>query len=280
MAKTKKIDSKEVGLDIGLNLFRFFFDSEYMHYGYWEPGMEVKAVNLKKAQENYTRYLFSHIPKGVKSILDVGCGSGKVAEELVQAGYRVSCVSPPSMLTSRAAERLDGMAEVAQSTFEGYSGGGKFDLILFSESYQYIDLEKGFRQSFDLLNPGGTMLLCDFFQTDAEGVSPLGGGHRLAEFYRVLSEQPFTTVKDLDITDYTAPTMTLVNQLTMEVALPSILLLAQLAQDRYPLAYRFLTWRMRKKIEKNRKKHFEGRRNAENFKKFKSYRLVLLRKTD
>ena len=279
MGKAKKIDSKEVGLDIGLNLFRFFFDSEYMHYGYWEPGVEVKAVNLKKAQESYSRFLFSHIPEGVKTILDVGCGSGKVAEELVSAGYRVSCVSPPSLLTTRAAERLDDMAEVTQCAYENFSSPLTFDLILFSESYQYIDMEKGFRRSLELLKPGGYILLCDFFQTEAEGTSPLGGGHRLKDFYSILSEKPLTIIEDIDITDFTAPTMTLVNQLTMEVALPSILLLAQLARDKYPLAYRFLTWRLRKKIEKNRRKHFEGRRNAENFKKFKNYRLVLLRKS-
>ncbi|SVA32667.1 uncharacterized protein METZ01_LOCUS85521, partial [marine metagenome] len=30
-----KVDSKEVGLEIGLLLTRFFFNSEDLHFGYW-----------------------------------------------------------------------------------------------------------------------------------------------------------------------------------------------------------------------------------------------------
>lgn len=278
MASHKKVDSKEVGLDIGLNLFKFFFESEYMHYGYWTPELEVVGPNLKKAQENYTNNLLSHIPSSVKSILDVGCGSGKVAEDFIGKGYQVAAVSPKSNLTTRAVNRLADKATVTECKYEDYTGNKAVDMILFSESFQYIDMAKNFELSHRLLNDKGYMMLCDFFQTEAEGTSPLGGGHRLQDFYATVPSERFAIVLDHDITEQIAPTMTLINNLTMNVVLPSIKLLGSLLEDRYPWVYRFILWRFKKKIEKNQRKHFEGRRNAENFKKYKSYRLILLQK--
>ncbi|MCU0358637.1 MAG: class I SAM-dependent methyltransferase [Cyclobacteriaceae bacterium] len=272
------MDTKKLGLDIQINLFKFFFDSEYMHYGFWTPGLEVKAPNFKQAQENFTRFLIKNIPVGTKSILDIGCGSGKVAEELIQLGYSVTCVSPPSILTEKAVQRLAGKADVHTMRFEDFTTDEKFDLCLFSESYQYIDMSAGFIQCQRVLKPGGHILLADFFRTEAEGKSPLGGGHLLAEFYDLLKQQPFDVVEDQDITEEIAPTMTLINNLTMDVVYPAVLMVGKLIKSRSPLIYKFLLWKYKKKIEKNRVKHFTGQRNPENFKKYKSYRLVVLKK--
>jgi SAM-dependent methyltransferase len=272
------MDSKKVGLDIQLNLFKFFFDSEYMHYGYWKPGLEVKGPNFKQAQEDYTQFETQHIPVGVKTILDIGCGSGKVAEELIGLGFQVTCVSPPSNLTDRAATRLAGKGAVHAMFFEDFKTDQKFDLALFSESYQYIDMKKGFAQCANMLNPGGHMLLADFFRTDAPGKSPLGGGHKLKDFYETLKEQPFDIVEDIDITEQIAPTMTLINNLTMDVVYPTVCMVGDLLQSKYPWVYKLLKWKFKKKIEKNRVKHFTGQRNPENFKKYKSYRLIVLKK--
>lgn len=273
------MDSKKVGLDIQLNLFRFFFDSEYMHYGYWLPDLEVKAPNFKKAQEAYTQVMMKHIPAGVKTILDVGCGSGKVAEELVEKGYEITCVSPPSHLTEVAANRLMGRAPVHAMRFENFNATEQYDLVLFSESYQYIGMKDSFKSCASMLKPGGYILLMDFFRTEAPGKSPLGGGHRLVEFYETLREFPFEVVEDIDITEPIAPTMTLINNLTMDVVYPAIQMAGGLIESRHPWVYKFILWKFRKKIEKNRIKHFTGQRNPENFKKYKSYRLVVLRRT-
>lgn len=274
------MDSKKIGLDIQLNLYKFFLDSEYMHYGFWTPGLEVKATNLKKAQENYTQFTLSHFPSEVKTILDIGCGSGKVADELIEKGYQVTCVSPPSNLTDKAAERLAGKSKVHAMGFEDFNTEEKFDMAFYSESYQYIDMQKGFEKCKQMLKPGGYVLLADFFRTEAPGKSPLGGGHKLTDFYTILKQQPFEVVKDIDITDSIAPTMTLINNITMDVVYPTVLMIGDLLRSKYPWVYKFLLWKFKKKIEKNRVKHFTGQRNPENFKKYKSYRLVLLKKRD
>jgi len=99
MAKTVKVDSKEVGLVAGLNLFNFFLGTKDLHYGLWGDDLEVKVQNLPEAQKRYSDFLISHFPDDVKTILDVGCGAGGLATELLGRGYQVQGVSPSPLLS-------------------------------------------------------------------------------------------------------------------------------------------------------------------------------------
>ena len=109
--KKRKTDSKEVGLEFGLMIFKFFLKTEYLHYGYFINGLEADVTNLKKAHENYTEMLISQIPAGTKTILDVGCGSGKTAQVLCSKGYQVDCVSPSQILTTYARKITPGQVQ-------------------------------------------------------------------------------------------------------------------------------------------------------------------------
>jgi hypothetical protein len=86
---TTKVDSREVGLVAGLNLFSYFLGTRDLHYGLWQDDLEVCIQNLPAAQQRYSEFLISHIPEGVKRILDVGCGAGGLASELLARGYEV-----------------------------------------------------------------------------------------------------------------------------------------------------------------------------------------------
>lgn len=277
MSKVKRVDSKEVGLDIGLIIFKFFLQSENLHYGWWTPDMEAHVGNLKKAQEQYTEKLLAQIPAGVKTILDVGAGSGIVAKKLIELGYVVECVSPSKRLSARIKENTEGKAVLHESTFEKAKNLKKYDMLLFCESYQYIPLKDFFALAPTLLNEGGTVLFCDFFQTDAPGHSPLGGGHKYSEYQAGLAQSAFKVDFDQDITAFAAPTMTCVNDLSLQVIKPTYVMLLDLLQDRYPYVHKFITWKFKKKLEKLEKKHFAGERNAENFIKYKIYKLTRLK---
>ena len=56
-----KINSKEIGLDVGLLLFKNFLDTDYMHYGLFKDDLDAKIINLPKAQENYSELLLSFL---------------------------------------------------------------------------------------------------------------------------------------------------------------------------------------------------------------------------
>ncbi len=115
--KNRKIDSKEVGLEVGLILFKYFLNTEYLHYGYFSNGLATEVQNLSQAQINYAEFLKGNIPSGVVTILDVGCGSGKFASELTKAGYKVDCVSPGKILTAHAKELLGDKCEMFNCKF-------------------------------------------------------------------------------------------------------------------------------------------------------------------
>lgn len=277
MGRKKTVDSKEVGLEIGLHIFKFFLKTEYLHYGYFSDGLEADISNLAEAQKRYAGHLKSNIPEGTKSILDVGCGSGRFAKELMDAGYQVDAVSPGKILTKRAKELLGDTSTIFQTKFQKLETEKKYDLILFSESFQYIPLDESVPKALSLLNTGGYIMICDFFKTDPEKKSKLGGGHDFNAFLEQLTKYPLEIIKEEDITKETSPTIDLVNQFSKEVLYPSYTLGFLLAEDRFPFLTKLVKWKYRKKLEKIEKKHFSGERSGENFKKYKKYMFYLLK---
>ena len=274
-----KVDSKEVGLVAGLNLFHFFLGTRDLHYGLWGDDLEVNIRNLPVAQERYTRFLIEHIPDGVERILDVGCGAGGVAAALRARGFHVEGVSPSPLLTEAARQNAGNDFKIHEGRFEdiAFDADDRFDLVLFSESFQYITLERVLDDARARLRPGGHVLICDFFKTDAPGKSIIGGGHRLDRFRAVLEASPFEVREDIDITRETAPNLDIVEQMGRELLLPTGQLIGYFLDRNYPLFARLLRWKYRKKLNKIRRKYLSGERNGANFARHKNYRLLLLR---
>ena len=276
--KNKKTLSREIGLEIATICGRYFLKLEHLHYGYWTKGLEVDLANLRKAQENYVDFLISNIPDGVNSILDVGCGMGQIAKKLIDAGYKVDCVSPSSVLAQQTRSLLGEESKVFECFYEQLQTENRYDLVLFSESFQYIDPKISTKKTLALLNPDGYLLICDIFKVDTAEKSPISGGHNLTDFFNIISECPLSLVKNLDITEETAPNRDIEDHILEEVVVPVTNLAGQLLDSRYPLLFRILKWKYKRKIEKIRNKYLSGQRTAENFKKFKTYRLLLYKK--
>jgi len=278
--KTSKrtLSSQDLGLEAGLIFSRYFLKTEHLHYGYWTDNLNVDIANLPRAQENYCDFLVSHIPKNVQSVLDVGCGSGVFAFRLKELGYDVDCVSPSVLLTRQAGHHLNGRARIFDCPFEDLAADRRYDLALFSESFQYVDLQKGLSKSADVLTDGGYVMICDFFRKETPGESRIGGGKRLSKFYDAVTHHPFRIVEDVDITKETAPTMDLANEVCVQVLCPIWQSAFGFLDSRYPWVMKMSRRMFRKKIEKIEGKYFAGERSGEHFSRFKTYRLVLLQK--
>ncbi len=282
MARKPKVDSKEVGLVAGLNLFSFFLGTKDLHYGLWDDDLELDVRNLPQAQKRYSDYLIGHIPEGVETILDVGCGAGGLASELIARGYRVQGVSPSPLLSEAAQQQAGPDFRIHHGRFEDVdlTAEAPFDLVMFSESFQYIDLDTVLERAQALLRPGGHILICDFFKTDAPGKSVIGGGHKYSRFLEVLDASGLRVVAEDNITDRTAPNLDLVDRMGRELILPTMKLIGYTFKANRPWLSKLFTWKFRKKLDKIDYKYLSGERNAQSFAKYKIYKLFLLQKPE
>ena len=275
MDNIKKITPNEIGLEIGLVLSRFFFNTEHLHFGFWPDDLSVKIDNLEKAQDLHSSQILNSIPGDVKTILDVGSGSGGLAEKLVGNGYKVECVSPSDYLSDAIEEKLKSSVVVHRSTFEKFESQKEYDLVLFSESFQYVNINKTLEKLPGIIKDKGHLLICDFFRQPGTGTKPLGGGHDWQVFQNNLEDHDFTIVEDIDITKETARTYDLINQILNEVAGPVRNLSAKYLNSHYPKGMRLLKWYFDKKIRRMNRIYFAGNMTAEMFNKLKTYRILL-----
>ena len=273
-----KFNSKVIGLDAGLLIGKFFMDTEELHYGYWPNDKTATAQNFSEAQERHSQLIIDNIPKGVKKILDVGSGSGSLAKKMVSLGYQVDCVIPSEFLADKVQQKLDGSSKIHINKFEDLDISNNYDLILFSESFQYVHLIKSIDKILSILDKNGYLLICDVFHKNVSGISPMRGGHRLDLFENEIEKTDLVKKADIDITLETAPTWDFLNQFLNEVAIPISDMSHSYMKYKYPKLIRFMKWKYRNRLEKIRKVWLSNELTGENFAKFKSYRLFLFKK--
>src|SRR5690625_2597288 len=141
-----------------LNYYLEMTGTDYLHWGYWEDGDALDLTGVRACQERYVDVLMSHIPSDVKTILDVGCGIGAVAKRLQAVGYDVVGMSPDPYQQQLFLERTDNEIPFVLSRFEDWEPDRQFDMILMSESVQYIPLDPFFTKARAVFWPGGFMI--------------------------------------------------------------------------------------------------------------------------
>lgn len=279
--KKEVVPSQEYGLELGLALARYFLGTENLHYGLWKPGLEVKLQNLPAAQEAYTDFLLGYLPERPCSILEVGCGAGVTAERMLAMGHEVECVSPPSELVECAKKRLGDRVKIHEMGFEELEAvidpGRRFDVVMFSESFQYVRCREGLTLAKSLLKPGGEILICDFFKRLGKPKTIIGGGHKFHHLTEGCEVLNLEIVEDVDITDETAPNLDLVNEFFEQLGRPAYEATLKVAHRIRPKLTRLVRWFLRKRLATMEEKYFTGKRTGEEFKRAKTYRLFKLR---
>ena len=277
-----KLDTRAIGLDGGLHFIRWLTGEENLHYGFWD-GLEVNAGNLAAAQNAYTDLLFSYLPEGKLRVLDIGGGAGETARKLLELGHEVQIVVPSPLFAQRCRENAPG-AQVHLCKFENFHTEDRFDLCLFSESFQYIPLAVGLSHALEMLAPNGEILLADCFRTQAfKGTAQgavVGGGHPLVQFEKELARQPVQVLARRDITTSVAPSIDLEQGLFNVLGHVASQLDQELARKRrksHWLLHRVIKLAMSKRRrEKLAVRLMENTRTAEAFCTFNAYQIVRL----
>jgi len=282
----KKMHSRE----LGLLLARQLLDVEDLHYGLWDPDLELKLGNLATAQQRYNDMLIAQLPRPERDVrvIDIGCGTGQLLRQMLDRGYSADGVIPSKDLGEavrrKLADRSGYRSRIFEGRFEDFPVAEcrrRYDVTLFSESFQYISPSVSLPILQAILKPGGLLLISDFFKNDAPESASLdpgfGGGHPLKDFYASMKRTPFVLVKDEDITRRVSPNMELVNDLLMKRIKPATLTIGRYVEGRYPLLARLALRLLRKKLDRVNHKYFSGHRSREVFERYKTYRLLLYR---
>jgi len=197
-----------------------------LHFGLWESGYTRNIEGLKCAQDNYSRFLLERIPAGTKTILDAGCGTGELSERLIGRGYTVTALTPDPYLSEIVTKRLGDRAAFALSKFEEFEPVQNYDMILMSESCQYMSHHLLFPKARKLLAEGGHMVISDYFRK--EETKYYETVWTSSEFDFQMKKNGFEVVSCDDITEKTLPTLDVGRKTYGEIVLPTIELVRDL----------------------------------------------------
>ena len=100
------------------------------------------------------------------AVLEVGCGSGQLTRSLAGRGLRVTALDPGINLIALARQNLDGAAEVEfmNARFEDAPlPRERFRAVFSASAFHWVDPEVSWQRAADVLVPGGTLALVQYF---------------------------------------------------------------------------------------------------------------------
>lgn len=210
-------------LDLFARIFKVFADTPWLHYGLWLPGETPSMPKLREVQERYVDKLVALLPPPPASVLDIGGGTGAMAGRLHSLGYDVEMLTPSEVQVGLAREALGDTVKVHLSRLEEFSTDRKFDVCLFSESFQYMPMSVSLPKAKAMLKPGGRVVIADCFRSENfKGGRQIGGGHRFINLPMRADEEGFRITFDEDVTAMAAGTILLDQRVYQEVISPIV----------------------------------------------------------
>mgnify|MGYP002152487855 CR=1 FL=1 len=277
MGSAMKLKSFE--LDATALMSEVMFGHGYAHYGYFPEGLPgvLSAQAVGAAQEAYLERLVEAIgtvPGGVRSILDVGSGTGANARALIARGFEVACVSPSAQMNEMARAKLPEGTEVTDAFFERFETGARYDICLFAESFHYIELAAALRQAARYAEKG--VVIFDYFRRPGQGKRHRDGTRGThADFVAEVARQgAFEILSDEDMTDAITPTFVIHEYLKNEKIAPFVRRLRAEFRRDYP----WRAWAVEKMIGRSLDKLGRKTGRSETFARDHEYRLIVMRK--
>ena len=138
----------------------------YEIYGdtWWNDDAEFGLSSLRycvnPVRYGYFKRILQRLRIPGKTVLDVGCGGGFLAEEFARDGFQVTGIDPSAKSVAAARKhaaenRLDIRYDVGRGEAMQFPDGS-FDLVACCDVLEHVDdLEKVIREVSRLLKPGG-----------------------------------------------------------------------------------------------------------------------------
>jgi 2-polyprenyl-3-methyl-5-hydroxy-6-metoxy-1,4-benzoquinol methylase len=269
-------------LDLFARIFKVFADTPWLHYGLWLPGETPSMPKLREAQERYVDKLVALLPPAPASVLDIGGGTGAMAARLHSLGYDVEMLTPSEVQVGLARAELGDRVKVHLSRLEEFSTDRKFDVCLFSESFQYMPMSVSLPKVKAMLKPGGCVVIADCFRSENyRGGRQIGGGHRFTNLPPRAEEDGFRIAADEDVTAMAAGTILLDQRVYQEVISPIVADLGTTVRARSAVLHWLIGGAYRLFVRKAERERIADRlkaehRTPERFMEMNTYRFLKL----
>lgn len=262
---------RKVKVNTALRFYHEVVGLQHLHYGLWN-GEPLTLEGLRIAQDRFAHHLSSWIPDDVGTILDVGCGIGSTALMLKENGYDVEGLSPDPYHQGAFARRVG--ASFHLSRFQEFDPPKSYDLVLMSESAQYIWLDSLFSRAARTA-PGGYLLVADYFTVNGAHGVLAKSGHPLDEFLSAARDAGLDLTRQEDVTDQVTPTLDLAQSWLERYIDPCVSIATEHVLRKRPWLARPARWLFRRQI--NKATELRKLVDSEAFRQNKRYLMLLFK---
>ncbi len=129
----------------------------------------MRSTQLWNANIHYHSLLVEAIPRGARRVLDVGCGDGILAADLIRAGIpHVIGLDLDGQVLERARRRHPGVAiEWRQGDlFDVPFEAGSFDAVVSVATLHHVPADEALARFADLIKPGGVVAVIGLAAND------------------------------------------------------------------------------------------------------------------
>jgi 2-polyprenyl-3-methyl-5-hydroxy-6-metoxy-1,4-benzoquinol methylase len=110
----------------------------------------------------YDPFLLSLVPQSALTVLDVGCGMGRLTAKLVKKSREVVGIDLSTEMITRANEKVhSGLSFFCNDFLAHDFGSQKFDCVITAAALHHVPIDLAFRRLLDLLAPDGRLILHD-----------------------------------------------------------------------------------------------------------------------
>jgi 2-polyprenyl-3-methyl-5-hydroxy-6-metoxy-1,4-benzoquinol methylase len=143
-------------------LLRFRMNTERIRHDFDEIA-RLSDIHSAGA-DRYDSFLSSQIPLQAHSILDIGCGLGRLARKLARHDREVTGVDlSPEMIArgSKAAERDPRLKFICGDFLERDFTAQQFDCVISAAALHHMPADVAVPRMVELLRPGGRLIIYD-----------------------------------------------------------------------------------------------------------------------
>jgi len=109
----------------------------------------------------YDSFLLSLVPQSATTILDVGCGMGRLTAKLVTDDREVVGIDLSTEMIARARAKVHGGLSLCDDFLTYDFGSQKFDCLITAAAIHHVPIDLAFPRLLELLTPDGRLILHD-----------------------------------------------------------------------------------------------------------------------